>query len=147
MTAEGDSDLQVDGEALHRERRLKTEGVKLLGHREQALKHTKTRPDEAQKHFSISLTNRQFDNREFELMLCVLRLATKFLTKNHQEYHSYETLVLIFTAFLTSLPFVPLIYFFSFSCCKAKKSHSTDLDTLAAVDRNFQISPFEREVI
>lgn len=37
MTAEGDSDLQVDGEALHRETRLKTEGVELLGHREQAL--------------------------------------------------------------------------------------------------------------
>lgn len=45
--AEGDSDLQVDGEALHRETRLKTEGVKLLGHGEQALKHTKTRPDGA----------------------------------------------------------------------------------------------------
>lgn len=41
-TAEGDADLQIDGEALHRETSLKTEGVKLLGHREQALKHTET---------------------------------------------------------------------------------------------------------
>lgn len=71
-------------------------------------------------------------------MLCVLHLSTQFLMKNHQKYHSYETLVLIFTAFLTSLPFVPLIYFFSFSCCKAKKSHLTDLDTLAAVERNYR---------
>lgn len=68
------------------------------------------------------------DNREFELMLCFLRLATQLLRK----YHSYKILVLILTAFLTSLPFVPLIYFFSFSCCKAKKSDLTDLDTLAA---------------
>lgn len=65
MTAEGDSDLQVDGEALHRETRLKTEGVKLLGHRQQALKHTKTGPDEA------SSTKTSNDSRELELMLCV----------------------------------------------------------------------------
>lgn len=55
MTAEGDSDLQVDGEALHRETSLKTEGVKLLGHREQALEHRKTRPDQASHTKTASL--------------------------------------------------------------------------------------------
>lgn len=75
---------------------------------------------------------------------CAFFLSPQFLMKNHQKYRSHETLVLIFTAFLTSLPFVPLIYFFSFSCCKAKESHLADLDTLT-VDRNFQISPLERE--
>lgn len=40
--SEADSDLQVDGEALHRETGLKTEGVELLCHWEQALKHTHT---------------------------------------------------------------------------------------------------------
>lgn len=116
------ADLQINDEALNCEGSLKAERVKLLSHREKTLQNTGGGGPCVKNPF-------EFIKQDIDMKCFTCDRNAPPTSESWGNNHIPLAHSAGLCGELTSFPFVPLMYFFSFSCCKIQIFYWSDTNT------------------